>query len=69
MTRDHRNDAPPTPDAEGKVLLTLHTQTAGIELGGGESIDPGQTKRVRFAIAQQAVAADRGRYADDPEAA
>ena len=70
MTRDHRNDVPPTPDAEGKVWLTLHSHTtSGVELGHGASINPGETKLVPLAIAQQAVAADRGRYAEAPEAA
>jgi hypothetical protein len=66
---DHRGNFPPTPDSDGNVWLTLHPHTtAGIELGGGETIAPGETKRVPFAIAQAAVARDLGRYAAPPKA-
>jgi hypothetical protein len=63
--RDHRNDPPPTADESGRVWVQLHLHaTGGVELGNGESLDPGETKLVHESIAQRLVARDLARYAD-----
>ena len=48
------------PVAEGGVVITLRADlTGGVSLGGDQSIEPGETKRVDASIALQLIASGR----------